>query len=51
MPLKWNFWDMYKELKKDNQKKWKERWQWGKPRSDAQIKAIILTKLWKSNKS
>lgn len=45
MPLDKNmsWWEMYKELKADNKKKWKERWQWWKPRTEKQIKAIIAS--------
>lgn len=42
------FWGIVSELKKDNLKKWKEKWQWGKPRSIEQIRAIASSIiLWK----
>lgn len=51
MPLlSWtkNIWYNIRELKADNKKKWKARWNKGKLRTNAQILAIALSKAKKT---
>jgi len=44
------FWWIVSELKKDNQKQWKAKWQNWKPRTPEQIKAIAMNVMFGKKK-